>query len=280
MTLLQGGPRSRRRAGPHPIRFRSPLRGPWLTSVFAAVLLAALPLVVITGLLDYVAYGPRTEHPRRRRLAAPADLRLAHPPVVAVPVDPGAARRAGAGRRPGRGGEALVGHPEAVHLAAGAHACAVARARVAAAARRQHPLRDRHRTAQHPVRLRVRFQLLHRALPGGVGVHRRVRHPRLPQAAHDGPVAALPIPACRTAHAARRHPARGARRRDRARPGRTRGTHDEPAGSACPRRRRGAVRRRADGRADGLAARCVPSRYCSPAVATPAAPMPEPTTSR
>ena len=39
-------------------RFRSPLRGPWLTSVFAAVLLAGLPIVIITGLLDYIAYGP------------------------------------------------------------------------------------------------------------------------------------------------------------------------------------------------------------------------------
>ena len=41
-----------------PPRFRSPLRGPWLTSVLGAVLLAGLPLVVVTGLLDYVAYGP------------------------------------------------------------------------------------------------------------------------------------------------------------------------------------------------------------------------------
>ena len=39
--------------------WRSPLRGPWLTSIFGAVLLACLPLVIITGLLDYVAYGPR-----------------------------------------------------------------------------------------------------------------------------------------------------------------------------------------------------------------------------
>ena len=38
-------------------RFRSPLRGPWLTSVFAVVLLAGLPIVIITGLLDYLAYG-------------------------------------------------------------------------------------------------------------------------------------------------------------------------------------------------------------------------------
>jgi DMSO/TMAO reductase YedYZ molybdopterin-dependent catalytic subunit len=38
-------------------RFRSPLRGPWLTSVFAAVLLVGLPVVILTGLLDRVAYG-------------------------------------------------------------------------------------------------------------------------------------------------------------------------------------------------------------------------------
>jgi DMSO/TMAO reductase YedYZ molybdopterin-dependent catalytic subunit len=41
------------------IRWRSPLRGPWLTSVLGAVLLASLPLVIITGLLDYIAYGPQ-----------------------------------------------------------------------------------------------------------------------------------------------------------------------------------------------------------------------------
>jgi DMSO/TMAO reductase YedYZ molybdopterin-dependent catalytic subunit len=39
--------------------WRSPLRGPWLTAVFSAVLLAGLPLVIVTGLLDYIAYGPR-----------------------------------------------------------------------------------------------------------------------------------------------------------------------------------------------------------------------------
>ncbi|MDQ2706776.1 MAG: molybdopterin-dependent oxidoreductase [Actinomycetota bacterium] len=39
--------------------WRSPLRGPWLTSVFGAVLLAALPVVILTGLLDYAAYSPQ-----------------------------------------------------------------------------------------------------------------------------------------------------------------------------------------------------------------------------
>jgi len=47
-----------RRRPPLP-RFSSPLRGPWLTSVFAAVLLAGLPIVIVTGLLSYVAYGPQ-----------------------------------------------------------------------------------------------------------------------------------------------------------------------------------------------------------------------------
>ena len=41
------------------IRWRSPLRGPWLTSVFGSVLLVALPIVILTGLLSYVAYGPK-----------------------------------------------------------------------------------------------------------------------------------------------------------------------------------------------------------------------------
>ncbi|ORV45624.1 hypothetical protein AWC00_05865 [Mycobacterium conspicuum] len=42
-----------------PGRFRSPLRGPWLTSVFGLVLLVALPLIILTGLLSYIAYQPQ-----------------------------------------------------------------------------------------------------------------------------------------------------------------------------------------------------------------------------
>jgi DMSO/TMAO reductase YedYZ molybdopterin-dependent catalytic subunit len=48
-----GPPRPRLRA-----QFRSPLRGPWLTSVFGLVLLVVLPVVILTGLLSYIAYGP------------------------------------------------------------------------------------------------------------------------------------------------------------------------------------------------------------------------------
>ena len=50
----------RRPPGPDPAKaFRSPLRGPWLTSIFGLVLLCSLPLVIITGLLDYIAYSPQ-----------------------------------------------------------------------------------------------------------------------------------------------------------------------------------------------------------------------------
>ncbi|MGW3498754.1 molybdopterin-dependent oxidoreductase [Streptomyces sp. NPDC001020] len=46
---------------PGPFRpgfWRSPLRGPWLTSVFGLVLLIGIPLLFITGLLSYAAYNP------------------------------------------------------------------------------------------------------------------------------------------------------------------------------------------------------------------------------
>ncbi|MDQ6648701.1 MAG: molybdopterin-dependent oxidoreductase [Actinomycetota bacterium] len=47
---------------PGPFRrgfFRSPLRGPWLTSIFGFALLIGLPLMILTGLLSYAAYNPR-----------------------------------------------------------------------------------------------------------------------------------------------------------------------------------------------------------------------------
>lgn len=39
--------------------FRSPIRGPWLTSALGLVLLIGLPIVTITGFLSYAAYEPR-----------------------------------------------------------------------------------------------------------------------------------------------------------------------------------------------------------------------------
>ncbi|MGW4786797.1 molybdopterin-dependent oxidoreductase [Streptomyces sp. NPDC004230] len=48
-------------APPGPFRpgfWRSPLRGPWLTSVFGLVLLIGIPLIFVTGMLSYVSYNP------------------------------------------------------------------------------------------------------------------------------------------------------------------------------------------------------------------------------
>jgi DMSO/TMAO reductase YedYZ molybdopterin-dependent catalytic subunit len=63
-------------------RFRSPLRGPWLTSVFGLVLLVCLPIVIVTGLLSYVAYGPQFGQ------AIPGDVGWLHLPVFAWPTSP------------------------------------------------------------------------------------------------------------------------------------------------------------------------------------------------
>ncbi len=39
--------------------WRSPLRGPWLTSIFGLVLLYGMPILIVTGLLSYAAYQPQ-----------------------------------------------------------------------------------------------------------------------------------------------------------------------------------------------------------------------------
>jgi DMSO/TMAO reductase YedYZ molybdopterin-dependent catalytic subunit len=38
--------------------WRSPVRGPWLTSMFGLLLLASIPVMFVTGLLSYAAYNP------------------------------------------------------------------------------------------------------------------------------------------------------------------------------------------------------------------------------
>jgi DMSO/TMAO reductase YedYZ molybdopterin-dependent catalytic subunit len=62
--------------------WRSPLRGTWLTSIFGAVLLVSLPIVVITGLLDYVAYEPAFGQ------AFPGDVGWLHLPLFDWPSRP------------------------------------------------------------------------------------------------------------------------------------------------------------------------------------------------
>ena len=63
-------------------RFTSPLRGPWLTSVFGLALLVALPVVVLTGLLSYIAYGPQLGQ------AIPADVGWLRLPLFNWPTRP------------------------------------------------------------------------------------------------------------------------------------------------------------------------------------------------
>lgn len=62
--------------------WRSPLRGPWLTSVLGALLLISLPLVFLTGLLDWIAYGPQFHQ------AYPAHVGWMHLPYFKWPTTP------------------------------------------------------------------------------------------------------------------------------------------------------------------------------------------------
>jgi DMSO/TMAO reductase YedYZ molybdopterin-dependent catalytic subunit len=58
------------------------LRGPWLTAIFGAILLVGLPLVIITGLLSYIAYGPQFGQ------AIPFDPGWLHLPIFDWPTRP------------------------------------------------------------------------------------------------------------------------------------------------------------------------------------------------
>lgn len=63
-------------------QFRSPLRGPWLTSVFGLALLIALPIVIVTGLLSYIAYAPQLGQ------AIPSDVGWLRLPAFTWPTRP------------------------------------------------------------------------------------------------------------------------------------------------------------------------------------------------
>lgn len=80
--LRFNSPRTLRFDKPRKLRFHSPLRGPWLTSMFGAVLLAGLPIVIVTGLLSYIAYGPQFGQ------AMPADVGWLRLPQFDWPTDP------------------------------------------------------------------------------------------------------------------------------------------------------------------------------------------------
>ncbi len=78
-TRLWSALARRRPPGLDRITWRSPIRGPWLTSVLGAVLLTSMPIVIITGLLSYVAYGEQ---------ARPTDVGWLHLPMFDWPTDP------------------------------------------------------------------------------------------------------------------------------------------------------------------------------------------------
>ncbi len=64
---------------PGPFRagfWRSPLRGPWLTSLLGLVLLVGIPVVALTGFLSNDAYGPRLGDNAVGRHLGPLDLYL------------------------------------------------------------------------------------------------------------------------------------------------------------------------------------------------------------
>ena len=63
-------------------RWRSPLRGLWLTSMFGSALLVSLPIVIITGLLSYIAYGPQFHQ------AIPGDVGWLKLPTFDWPTEP------------------------------------------------------------------------------------------------------------------------------------------------------------------------------------------------
>jgi DMSO/TMAO reductase YedYZ molybdopterin-dependent catalytic subunit len=65
-----------------PRTWRSPLRGPWLTSVLGMVLLVGMPIVIVTGLLSYLAYAPQFGQ------GIPGDVGFLRPPLFDWPADP------------------------------------------------------------------------------------------------------------------------------------------------------------------------------------------------
>ncbi len=67
------------RPPPGPFRhsfWRSPLRGPWLTSLLGFALLIAIPLIAITGFLSNDAYNPRLGGNSVGRMLGPLDFYL------------------------------------------------------------------------------------------------------------------------------------------------------------------------------------------------------------
>ena len=172
--------------------WRSPLRGPWLTAVLGAVLLVTLPVVTLTGLLSFVAYGDG---------ARPSSVGLLHLPAFAWPTSPSWLYRLNQGLHVGLG---LVLIPVVLAKLWSV----IPRLFIWPPARSAAQVLERLSLGllvgsilfelatgvlEHPVRLRLRVLVLHRSLPGRLGVRLRLRRARLPQAPADGPLPAFAL---------------------------------------------------------------------------------------
>ena len=151
-TAGAGSPSCRRhegaaRAVPRESFWRSPLRGPWLTTHARRAAAARScsswrrPASSRTPPTSPTSGATRSS---RRRGPAAAGLRLAGVAVLALRAHPGPARERRARGGPVPAGQAVVGDPAAVRVAAGARPRARDRAAVARAAGRRRDLRVRH----------------------------------------------------------------------------------------------------------------------------------------
>ncbi|MFZ0384331.1 MAG: molybdopterin-dependent oxidoreductase [Solirubrobacteraceae bacterium] len=71
---------------PGPFRpgfWRSPLRGPWLTSVLGSILLVMIAVVAVTGLISHSAYQPDVVHGYNAIVGPPGDIG----PLISLPSD-------------------------------------------------------------------------------------------------------------------------------------------------------------------------------------------------
>ena len=154
VKIARAVPRSGVASVPGPFRrsfWRSPVRGPWLTSVFGLVLLASIPVMFATGLLSYAAYNPdlspvNDETPGKGLLGFYLFSWPTHPDL-ALPAQPGRPRHPGAGAGAGPAVQAVVGAAEAVRVAPAALARARPGTAVAVPARRRGGVRVRDRAS-------------------------------------------------------------------------------------------------------------------------------------
>ncbi len=227
-----------------PRTWRSPLRGTWLTSVFASVLLVGLPIVILTGLMSYIAYGPQFGQ------AIPGDVGYLHLPFFDWPSNPSWFYRLTQGLHVTLGmvltpvvlAKLWSVVPKLFVWPPVRSARPAARAHLPARPRRRRPLRVRHRPDELAVRLLVGLRVLHRPLLRGLGLHRRLRDPRGDQAPDD----AAGAPRRTGRHRRPRALAARLARRDRARtdrPHRAGGARPEPAHALATRADRDGRRR-------------------------------------